>query len=205
MKKIFLILLIIGFTLSLKKLNNNWEVEFNKGAPIKLRPGVYTKVPIQLTNTKILDLLQNDQIIYILELIQANQYIVTEKEMILNPNEKLSYLTYIGLKCTEINPKPEDNKIKYKIYYNNKNMANFLGEIELILELQLKKDQLTEINLEVVIKDMPGKSLNYFRLEEEIYNIDEIEIVPKNDKLKSEGFVFNEIVIKPYFEREELY
>ena len=205
MKKIFLILLLIGFGLSLIKLNNNWDLEFNKGEKIKLFPGVYTKVPIQLTNPKILDSINNDETIYNLTLIPNNIYIITSSpEIILNPNENLYYTTYIGLKCMEIQPKPENNKIKYKIYYKNNNNKIFslLGEFELNLEI---KNEKTEIELEVMIEDMPGKSVNYFRLEEEIYNINEIKIEPSIEGLKNEGFEFKEIVIEPYLDREELY
>ena len=206
MKKIFFVLLLIGLSLSVKKLNNNWNLEFNKGEKIKLRPGVYTKVPIQLTNTKILDLLKNDEIIYNLTLVPTNNYVITsDPVLILNPSENLNYATYIGLKCTDIAPKAENNRIKYKIYYQNKDMTNFIEYGDIELELELKKDEQTEIDLEIMIEDMPGESLNYFQLEKEIYNIDEIKIEPSIDEEKNEGFEFSEIVIKPYLKREELY
>ena len=154
MKKIFLMLLLIGISLSVKKLNNNWNLEFNKGEKIKLLRGVYTKVPIQLTNTKIVDLLKNGEIIYNLTLVPTNNFVITsDPAIILNPSENLNYATYIGLKCTENDLKPEDKKIKYKIYYKDNNMTSFTeySEIELSLEI---KDEKTEIDLEIMIEDI---------------------------------------------------
>ena len=202
MKKILLIFIIVEFCLSDLTLNSFWKLEINSGKEIELTPGIFTKVSIQLTNIKNTNILNNNEdVIYkILFLDEDNSYVVySDKELIINPSEKLDYITYIGLKCKSYISK---KFIGINIYSSkDKENYEFIKNETLSLSYDTSK---VELKLDVLLNEMPGKSFNLFKLKKEIYNIDEILISAENKKSDDNGFEFKEISIKPFLNREEL-
>ena len=203
MEKIFFILLILPFTLSSSStvlLDKLWKLDFNNGEGIKLYPGVLSEINLTLSNT-FFNFFKKDEIIYKLEIIKENDNIIlTDTNLILNPKENLTYSTYIGLKC-------KDYKEKYKLYFSSyfktSENSEFTNLKEFNLDLEIEEDDLTKLKLEPILSEMPGKSLNFFKIENELYNTDEINIIVKNLD-EDEPFEFQNIIIKPYLERGEL-
>ena len=209
MKKIlFLLLFHFSLTSSQILLNNIWKLQFNDGEDIKLYRGVFTKITIQLSNTQNFNIFNNDDKIYKLSLNENPDIISSEPELIIKPNEQLIYTTYIGLKCKEKTKSDEDEdeyKLKIKTYYSeNKDELNFIElgkDIELILEIE---DDEVDIELEPLMDKMPSKSVNFFRLKKELYNIDKIEIEAINEESNTVQFDFKDIIIEPYLTRGQL-
>ena len=200
MKIFFLIIQIFNFCLTIYSLNKRWSLEFNN-ANIKLHPGVFTEITIQLKeNTKFTSEFL-DESIYNLSIINRNNDIILlDKYIIINSTENLFYTTYIGLNCK----KYSDNSYNIKFSISPINTIDLTSnEFEVAYRIEKQK---VKIKLDVLMEEMPGKSINFFKLNEEIYNTEEIIIEPKLKSLngledKSQEFKFNKIVIKPYFER----
>ena len=202
MKKILLLFIIAEFCLSDITLNSFWKLEINNGKDIELTPGIFTKVSIQLTNIKNTNWLNNNEDVFykIVFLDGVNSYVVfSDKELIINPSEKLDYITYIGLKCKSYISK----KFIGINIYSSKDKENY--EIMKYTTLSLSYDtNKVKLKLDVLLDEMPGKSFNLFKLKKEIYNIDEILISAENKKSDDNGFEFKEISIKSFLNREEL-
>lgn len=202
--KIFLLFILIHLSKTQIKLDSNWRLDINNGNQIEFKPGVFSKITIQLTN--LLNnyyFTNNDENIYKVTFFSENEdFIFSEQEITLNPKEELGHSIYIGLKCQQyiqwFLPKfyinvsfSKDQKIYYPLI-NNK-----------ILSYKLNSNKVS-INLDALLKKMPGKSINLFKLQNEIFNIDEIIIEPENSKSVNEKFDFENIFIKSYLNREEL-
>ena len=202
MKTIFLIIQIFNFCLTTYYLNENWELEFNN-TNIKLHPGVFSEITIQLKeNPKSTFSDSLNESVYNLSIIsQNNDIIPLDRYIIINSTEIHFYSTYIGLKCQEYS---NDYKIKFNISPINTIDIKKNKIIEVTYKIEKKNG--VEIKLDALMDIMPGKSSNFFVLNKEIYNTEEIIIEPilediKDLEDKRNEFKFNQIIIKPYFER----
>ena len=214
MKKIFLFLILLHFHLTqfpkakiIPKLNENilnniWKLEFNNGEEIKLKRGVWKKITLELTTTQN-SIFKDDKDFYgIYHLSIKDENIISNIPVLsINPNETLSYSFYIGLKCQSY-PKDNYEVVFTTFYFPNGDMTS-CKQLNDIIKLNLKIDNdYTKIELEPLMEEMPGNSINFFKLKKEIYNIDEITILSTNQN--KEKFNVNDIIIKTFFEREEL-
>ena len=172
----------------------------NGGNIIELIPGSFSKIIFQLTPKN--KILIGDYYIFLNEtsykLIIEDENIKTfEKEIIIKPNKDFIFSTYIGLNCqNEI--KGLEYKIPLKITHLNDSTEQIPIEYENI-NIKIRKIK-NPINLDIVIKSMPGKSFNFFKISDELYNIDDISF----EISQLDDFIFKEIVIKPFGQREEL-
>ena len=205
MKNIFLIIILLHFhfiNLALIPFNDIWNLEFNNGKEIELFPGVLTQITIQLTSNENNNIYEENEFykIYKLSISDDNKEIISSTpDLIISPNQTSSYSFYIGLKCQKYLKK--DYTLKFNTYYstylNKTNFTRLDKEIKLNLKI---KDEKKKINILPVMKKMPGNSVNFFKLKNEIYNIDKIVIKPKNN----EKLIINDIIIEPFLNRDEL-
>ena len=164
---------------------------------IELTPGKFTKIYFELTNATELDFPFLDEDSYKLSFDDQN-IIPIDKEIILTPKENLVYSTYIGLNCE--NSITEDTyNIRINVIPNNEQIDNELIEYNNITVSINRKE--FEIDLDILLHSMPKNSFNLFQSKKEPYNADEIRIKP----IEIEGFDFEDIVIKSFNEREQLY
>ena len=203
MKNILLVILLFKFYLylciipdisDLIKVEYQLNVKNEKGGDlIELKPGIYTKILFQLTPKNIF--LNNDYFMFLNQtsyklLINDEKIKVLEKEIILNPNKEFVYSTYIGLKCDYYNI--TEFVLKPKVTHLNDSMENIPIKYE---NINIKINQVkNQINLNILMASIPSKSLNYFKIKSELYNIDDISF----EISKIDNFKFNDIYIKPF-------
>ena len=201
MEKIFLFLLILlygsaSFSYTVK-LNQEWSLEINNGNIIILHPGVLSEIPLKLTNS-LFNMFDTHETIFKLSISNENTDIISShQELILNPKENLTYSTYIGLKC---------NKysflyfLKILLFAKSSENSDYTKLKEFTLNIIINSKR-TILQIDPIINEMPERSINYFKLGNEVYNTDEMQIVAIN---LGNILIFSNINIKPYLERGEL-
>jgi len=199
MTKIVLFLLIVQLYLC-EEASNNWNLVFNEGKPITIIPGIFSNITINLTNGQDQNNFWSENIeetIFKLS-IKEDNFVFTEDEITLNSTESLVYSTFLGLKCSNsINEDSYDLKIKVSSIIKEKSYDSTIS-------LPIKINRIpTQIHLSTVINSMPEKSINFFKLNKEIYNVDEIEFNTTTD-LDSSSIDFEELEIESFSEREIL-
>ena len=208
MEKSYLILLLYLFHFSLIQtintniLNNIWKLEFNNGEEIILKPGVFKEIRLQLTsinNNIYFDDDKDISTIYKLSISDDN-IISSVSDLIINPSEALSYSFYIGLKCQEYSNDHYIIKFNSSYIQNEYKFNSNLLDNDIQLNVKIDNDYM-KIELEPMMKEMPGKSVNFFKLKKEVYNIDEIVIKAKNQY--EEEIIINDIILYPFLDREE--
>ena len=194
-----IILIYILFELCSCVTVYNWRLNIKDqegGNKIELTPGKFTKIYFELTNATDLAFPFLDEDSYKLSFDDQN-IISLDKDIILTPKENLVYSTYIGLNC-ENSITQDTYTIKIKVVSNNVQTDDESIEYNNIIVSINRKE--IEIDLDILLYSMPKSSFNLFQLKEELYNVDEIRIKPS----EIEGFDFEDIVIKPFNEREQL-
>ena len=198
MKKIILIFLLIELSFCATIYNWRLDIKDQEGKnKIELIPGKFTKIYFELTNATDLDFPFLDEDSYKLSFDDQN-IISLDEEIILTPKENLVYSTYIGLNC-ENSITENTYTIKINVSPNNDETDDESIEYNNII-VSINRKEL-EINLDILLYSMPKGSFNLFQLKKELYNVDEIRIKPT----EIEGFGFEDIVIKSFNEREQLY
>ena len=92
--------------------------------------------------------------------------------------------------------------VYYSEYKDDYYYQLFDSPIDLPLTFNLDK---VTIDLDLLLDEMPEKSLNFFKLKNEIYNIDKIEIEPINITPLDKVFDFTNITIDGYIRQESYY
>ena len=208
MKKTLLYILLFQFYLylCLPDIPGLKDVEYQLTAKnetggdlIELKPGIYTKILFQLTPININS--DNyysrffDKAIYLL-LITDERIKVLHSQIHLYPYKDLVYPTYIGLKCDDY--KIDKFPLKFKVIHLDHSTFNIpIKSEDIFIKITQVKNQ---INLNILMDSIPGKSLNYFKIKSELYNIDGISL----EISKIDNFKFNDIYIKPFNLREEI-
>ena len=200
MEKIFLFFLILVYGLasfsSTVTLYKEWKLDFNDGKNIILQPGVFSEITLKLTNRNF-DMFDTTETIFKLNISSENTDIISSHPvLILNPKESLTYSTYIGLKCNKYS---SPFYLKILAFVKNSENSHYTELQPIILNIIINS-QRTKLKIDPAIDEMPGRSINYFKLENELYNTDEIQIVETNS---DNIFKFSDINIKPYLERGE--
>ena len=197
MKKILLQILLLE--LCFCKTIYKWKLDIKDQEgknKIELTPGKFTKIYFELTSATDLAFPFLSEDSYAL-FFDDNNIISLDKYIILTPKENLVYSTYIGLKRENL-ISGDSYQVNIKVIPNNEQTEEETIEYKEIDVLINKKE--IKIDLDILFYSMPKSSFNLFKLKEEPYNINEISI--KADKI--EGFGFDDIVIKPFNEREQL-
>ena len=207
MEKIFLILILLHFHFSLIPndiFNNIWKLEINNGEKeIKLKRGVWTKITLEL---KEIDWFQKSSA-YIEDIYTIYNLTISDENinssvpyLIINASESLSYSFYIGLKCQSTLKDNYEVTFTFNSLYSPDTVKPKSQPLNIKIKLKIANEN-TIIELEPMMKEMPGESVNFFKLKKEIYNIEEIKIRMK--KNNDEKIIINDIVLKPFLNRGE--
>lgn len=199
MTKFILFLLFLQQYLCQESINN-WKLEFNEGNPIEINPGVFSRISIKLVNGQDQNYFWSENIeetVFKLSLEDDN-FVFNEEQITLNSTESLVYSTFLGLKCS--------NSIKEDTYVLNIKVSSSVNDESydsiIPLSINIKKVS-TPINLNTVIDSMLEKSFNFFKLNKEIYNVDEILFKTETD-LDSNSIDLKELKIDAFSDRETL-
>ena len=199
MKMVKIIFSLLLLELCFCKTLYKWKLDIKDQEgknKIELTPGKFTKIYFELTSATDLAFPFLSEDSYAL-FFDDNNIISLDKYIILTPKENLVYSTYIGLNCENL-ISGDSYQVNIKVIPNNEQTEEETIEYKEIDVLINKKE--IKIDLDILFYSMPKSSFNLFKLKNEPYNINEISI--KTDKI--EGFGFEDIVIKPFNEREQL-
>lgn len=199
MAKIVIFLLFLQLYLCQDKFNN-WKIVFNEGESVTVIPGVFSQIPIKLTNGQDQNNFWTENIeeLFFKLSIDDDNFVFMEKQITLNSTESLVYSTYLGLKCSN---SIEEDEYQLKIKVSSSiNYKSYDSSITLPIKINRVS---TPINLNTVINSMPETSVNFFKLNKEIYNVDEIAFETKSD-LDSNGIDLKVLKINKFSERDIL-
>ena len=204
MKFGIIFLFYVIFELCLCKTDKKWNLKFfpNFGDTIYLFPGKFTQISLILTNEDPKPF-SNNNLEYNLT-IEDKNIISLNNSIILNPNENQYYSIYLGIKCENSFDKEKeiDYSINISVTPNNAEIDEnsiIYENINVIINTIRDDDEYQDISFESAFDFMSKYSNNFFLLEKELFNIEEIRIQPSN-----EYFNFTEIIIKPYGQRQKM-
>ena len=203
----FFLLLAILFQVSksgtIKKYSLKVKDALNDSDKIVLNKGIFRKISFVLTSLTDEEFsYQKDEkkkLSYKLTFNDEN-IIALSKEMILTPQDSLVYTNYIGVSCS-IKKKGE-----YSFSITVEKANDYTDENSLDYESKIKieiKNEVTEINLDLLFDSIAQKSKNFFRIENELYNVDKINVSINNDNAQFNNFQLNIISILSFAERKE--
>ena len=194
------VLIFLLFQLCICSAVKRWRlnvVDEGEDSDIILTPGIFTKIFFVLSNETVLDFPFLEEDSYKLK-FQDENIISLNEQIILTPKEKLVYSTYIGLNCKN---SISDEQYEIKIEVTPEEGKADDGSIEYNNIIVSINSENLYIDMDIIMTSMPKNSFNMFQIRDEPYNVDEIRIkVSENEK-----FDFEDIVIKPFNEREKLY
>ena len=199
---IFLCLFQIYLTSTTNKYKLNIKNGIDGSDNIVLTPGIFKKIILELSSENGDDFTyeqnEDDKVSYKVK-FETDNIIVYHEEMILTPQDSLVYTNYIGISCQDIDEdsfslsikaEPNKNADEGSIIYNEK------------VDISINNVK-TEIKLDLLLQSMAQLSKNFFKLENELYNIDEIKI-SVDDKLSAlTKFEFKDIIIASFKDRSE--
>ena len=170
----------------------------NGGDEIELKPGIFSKIFFHITPLN--KMITGGYYIFLNETsyklrIKDEKIIAFEKEIIIQPNKDFIFSTYIGLSCSE---EIEDSEYKIPLIITHLNDST--EEIPIKYEdinVKINKEK-AKFELDIILKSIPGKSFNFFKISNELYNTDDITIKFLNQTS------LKEIVIEPFNKRSEL-
>ena len=198
-----LIIFIFTFQLCFSETLKKWNLDIknkDNGNEIILIPGQFTKIFFVLSNLEDNNnFIQNDESSYKLSIEDTN-IISLNNNIILTPKENLVYSTYIGIKCINLISNWKNTyTINLKIESNN-DLTDDKSIEYYNPTVTVNRKEKINISLNCLIYYVVDKGSNYFYLNKEIYNVDEISL--KNKDI--EGLEFKDIIIKPFGQREIL-
>lgn len=199
MKAINILLIAFLFQLCLSSAEKKYKLEIKNGngddSPITLVPGVFTKITLVLSSIGEMD--YNDDSSYTLK-FNDEKLVAVRQEIKVVPKESLVYTNYIGLSCSN---SVEDNYTLNVAIEAGDNTDD--GSLEFSpVSLTVNKVE-TEIKLDLLLKSFVKKTKNFFKLEEELYNVDQIKI-SLDDATALAGIQLKEgIVIDSFKTRED--
>ena len=199
MKAINFLLLAFLFQLCLSSAEKKYKLEIKNGngddSPITLVPGVFTKITLVLSSIGEMD--YKDESSYTLK-FNDEKLVAVKQEIKLVPKESLVYTNYIGFSCSN---SVEDNyPLNVVIEAGDKTDD---GSLEFSpVSLKVSKVE-TEIKLDLLLKSFVKNTKNFFKLEEELYNVDQIKISLDNATALAGIELKEGIVIDSFKTRED--
>ena len=198
-----LFLFQLCFSTSIKEYTLKLKNGIDGSDNIVLVPGIFTKISLVLTSEDKEDFnfRETEQDKYAFKLtFKDDNIVVYQKEMLLIPRENLVYTNYIGLSCQN---QVEGDSLSFSITVepaNDQTYEEFLLYNKTV-NVKVNKAK-TEIKLDLLLKAMAQKSQNFFQLENELYNVDQIKIaLNENESGDMAKFEFKEIAIASFADR----
>lgn len=167
--------------------------EYGNDDQIVLRSGRYTRITFILSPEDGQKYLDYSQLNSKFKIYLSDKNIKTdEDEYEINLAKSLEYSAYIGLKC-----KNNISELNYKIQFLIKDSNNMQIELNISPVTVVIDKTPTKIKLIPVKTYLPEKSYSFFKLGEELYNINELQIIQQN-KEDNENYFFTNVDIKEY-------
>ena len=203
----FILLLALLFQLSksetIKKYSLKIKDALNDSDKIVLNKGIFRKISLVLTSETEEEFSYEEdekkKLSYKLTFNDAN-IVALSKEMILTPQDSLVYTNYIGVSCSS----EKEGEYSFSITVEKAN--DYTDEGSLVYDSKIKveiKNVVTEINLDLLFDSIAQKSKNFFKIENELYNVDEIKVSINNDNFQFSKFELNTISILSFADRKE--
>ena len=200
MKKFQIILLIFAFFNACISTTIKFELEIKTAEgtdeQIVLIPGIFTKITLVLTELESTNFFLEQ---YKYNITFNDDKITSyQKTMTLDPKNNLIYSNYIGLKCSESFDSDELALNIDIVGYDDKTNKDSLKYEAVKVKINRVK---TTIKLDLLLNSMLQKSKNFFILEEELFNVEDIVI--KFNKI-SDNFQQQDIKIPSFLNRNIL-
>jgi hypothetical protein len=203
----FILLLALLFQLSksetIKKYSLKIKDALNDSDKIVLNKGIFRKISLVLTSETEEEFSYEEdekkKLSYKLTFNDEN-IVALSKEMILTPQDSLVYTNYIGVSCSS----EKEGEYSFSITVEKAN--DYTDDGSLVYDSKIKveiKNVVTEINLDLLFDSIAQKSKNFFKIENELYNVDEIKVSINNDNFQFSKFELNTISILSFADRKE--
>ena len=185
---------------------SHWKLEVKNekmtNETIVLKPNQYTKVILSVSHLEELNVLDYsfDRSKFTVKLDSEDKLKMYGDKVVIVPSVSLEYIVYIGLKCGY--KESEIQNLKFKVDSTKDLDDQDLEDASLDVEevpLEINED-ITLLELEPIETNLTGEGYSLFRLKNEIYNMEDIEIISddKNDDYKFEG-----VKIEAFKDREK--
>ena len=177
-----------------------------KDEPIELRPGVITRILLNLTNEEyndFWDLSYNSKVNFTITSKENSDIKLYPNDRFnLVPTQSLLYIAYIGLSCNHAIKDTE-----YSLEFDVKETRDLNGNFDSSWHLYVNpvtikiNNIVTLIDIEPIETNLIAREFSLFKIANEIYNIEKIKIKPENSK--NEKFEMEDIEIKPFLTRKK--
>ena len=197
---ILLLLFQVCLTSTLKKYKLEIKNGIKEDDDIVLVPGVFTKISLVLKSLEGDDFtFQEEDKIGFKVSFDDKKIVSFTPGITMIPQENLAYTNYIGISCAnQITAETYDIPLKVELLDKTDE-----GSIEYDEKLTVKvKNVKTDIKLDLLLDSIVQKSQNFFKLENELYNVDEINISLDDKNSFSDKFEFNAISIASFAKRQ---
>ena len=202
-----ILILFLLFQVCLTTVLKKFQLEIKDGleaeADIILLPGIFTKITLSLKS------LDGDDFSFTEDEEKTGYKISFNDENIVSftpvvtmiPQESLVYTNFIGISCsnTKIEGDSYDIPIKVELLNSKTDEGSIVYENKLHVKINRVK---TDIKLDLLLNSMAQKSQNFFQLENELFNVDEINISLDDQNSISNKFEFNSISIASFAKRQ---
>jgi len=192
----------VCLTTTVKKYQLEIKNGYNGSGEIVLTPGIFTRISLVLTSLDGDDFTYSDKdtIGYKLTFDDKN-LVFFNSEMTMIPQENLVYTNFIGISCSnQINADNYEIPIKVEPLNSKTDEESIIYEDKLTVKINKVK---TDIKLDLLLKSMAQKSQNFFQLENELHNVDDINISVNDDSISSK-FDFKTISIASFAKRQKI-
>ena len=192
----------VCLTTTVKKYQLEIKNGYNGSGEIVLTPGIFTRISLVLTSLDGDDFTYSDEdtIGYKLTFDDKN-LVFFNSEMTMIPQENLVYTNFIGISCSnQINADSYEIPIKVEPLNSKTDEKSITYDNKLKVKINKVK---TDIKLDLLLKSMAQKSQNFFQLENELHNVDDINISVNDDSISSK-FDFKTISIASFAKRQKI-
>ena len=207
LKTKFILLLALVFQLNEVEAIKQYSLKIIDGISgsekIVLNKGIFTKISLVLTSETEEEFSyekdENKKPSYKLAFNDEN-IVALEKEMILTPQDSLVYTNYIGISCAS------EIKGQYSFSINVEKANDYTDDDSLDHKSNIDveiSNIVTEINLDLLFNSIAQKSKNFFKIENELYNVDEIKVSINDVQSLLADFELNAISIASFADRKE--
>ena len=199
---ILFLLFQVCLTTALKKFKLEIKDSLEAEADIVLLPGIFTKITLSLKSLDGDDFTFNEDEEKTGYKISFNDEKIVSFTPVLTmiPQESLVYTNFIGFSCSnQIEGDSYDIPIKVELLNSKTDEGSIVYEEKLHVKINRVK---TDIKLDLLLNSMAQKSQNFFQLENELFNVDEINISLDDQNSISNKFEFNAISIASFAKRK---
>ena len=207
MKTTNMILLLFSFLIIFSTNNENnqtshWKLEVKNekmtNETIVLKPNQYTKVILSVSHVEDLNVLDYsfDRSKFTVKLDSNDKLKMYGDKVIIVPSVSLEYIAYIGLQCGF--KESEIQNLKFKVDEDDQDLEDATLDVEEV-PVEINED-ITLLEIEPIETNLTGEGYSLFRLKNEIYNMEDIEIITDDE---NDDYKFESVKIEAFKDREK--